>query len=61
MNIQKNSNIHVEYKIYNIITCEEFDLSQCSQPNVYTEVKMTNHYIFQDEYIEKAKQMSKKE
>ena len=60
MNIQKDSNIRVEYKIYNSITCEELDLSQCSQPNVYTEVKMTNHYIFQDEYIEKAKQMYEK-
>ena len=60
MNIQKDSNIRVEYKIYNSITCEELDLSQCSQSNVYTEVKMTNHYIFQDEYIEKAKQMYEK-
>ena len=60
MNIQKDSNIRVEYKIYNSITCEELDLSQCSQPNVYTEVKMTNNYIFQDEYIEKAKQMYEK-
>ena len=61
MNFYKqNSNIRVEYKVYNSITCEELDLSQCSQPNIYTEVKMTNHYIFQDEYIEKAKKMYEK-
>lgn len=61
MNIyQKNSNIRVEYKIYNSITCEELDLTHCSQPNIYTEIKMTNDYIFQDENIETAKKLYEK-
>ena len=49
------SNIRVEYKIYNSITCQELDLNNCSIKNISTYIDMDKY--FSENQIKTAKKM----
>ena len=56
MNIyNNNSYIKVEYKVFDSITCEELDLSNCTKKNIFTEINMETY--FDDYNIRKSENM----
>ena len=56
MNIyNNNSYIKVEYKVFDSITCEELDLSNCTKKNIFTEINMETY--FDDYNIRKSQNM----
>ena len=56
MNIYNNeSYIRVEYKVFDSSTCEELDLSNCTEKNIFTEIDMLEY--FSNEEIERSKDM----
>ena len=56
MNIyNENSFIKVEYKVFDSVTCQELDLSNCSVKNIYTDINMPLY--FDESEIRKSKDM----